>query len=203
MRIFYKTRRALASALFYAALAFVFLLGTFSCASARSPQDNELPQAQELSQAQEAAGENSLQDQKLSQDFDGAAFFEPERFEELPQGQSAATFKTSKPKAAIYLNGEYHGLTPLKAAGLVPGRYFIQIKKKGFKAVNIAIQVKDGVSDYYYIEMEAEDQPAAENRMQAQESAGSSNEELSQDQNAAPAFGQQVIQTQSQEVPEL
>ena len=88
-------------------------------------------------------------------------FFKPERFEEMLPGLSAATFKTSKPKCALYVNGEYHGLTPLKLAGLVPGRYAVQIKREGYKIVNITIQVKDGISDYYYIEMETDQASAA------------------------------------------
>ena len=88
-------------------------------------------------------------------------FFLPERFEEIPSGQTSATFKTSVPKAALYVNGEYHGLTPLKATGLVPGRYAVQIKREGYKTVNITIQVKDGISDFYYIELEMEEPAAA------------------------------------------
>ena len=88
-------------------------------------------------------------------------FFLPERFEEIPSGPTSATFKTSVPKAALYVNGEYHGLTPLKATGLVPGRYAVQIKREGYKTVNITIQVKDGISDFYYIELEMEEPAAA------------------------------------------
>lgn len=83
--------------------------------------------------------------------------FQPDRFEEISAGLTSATFKTSVPKSALYINGEYHGLTPLRATGLIPGRYSVQIKKKGYQTVKIAIQVKDGISDYYYIEMEAEE----------------------------------------------
>ena len=117
-----------------------------------------------------ASAQRDAQDQELSQDPDGAKeiarqltaddFFAPDRFEEISSGQSAATFKTSKPKCALYVNGEYHGLTPLKVAGLVPGNYVVQIKREGYKTVNITIQVKDGISDFYYIEMET-DQEAA------------------------------------------
>lgn len=85
----------------------------------------------------------------------------PERFEEIASGNAAFTFKTSKTKAALYVNGNYHGLTPLKAAGLLPGLYYVQIKKQGYKTVNVAIQVKDGISDYYYIEMQV-DEPDGE-----------------------------------------
>lgn len=129
--------------------------------------------------------------------------FLPERFEEIAAGQSAATFKTSKPKCALYINGEYHGLTPLKAAGLIPGRYGIQIKKKGFKTVNITIQVKDGVSDFYYIEMEADDEPEKLEEPQAQDE--SQNPEASQAQEAAAGNPgkETVTPTQSQEAPEL
>ena len=149
-----------------------FCLGIFSCASARGAESARNGGA-DLDQ-----GQNGPQE-----------IFLPERFEELPKGQSAATFKTSKPKAALYINGDYHGLTPLKAAGLVPGTYAVQIKRKGCKTVNIAIQVKDGVSDFYYIEMEIDDAPVGEDSLQ--------------DQNAAPDSSQEFIQTQSQEAPEL
>lgn len=114
-------------------------------------------------------------------------FFLPERFEEISAGTTAATFKTSKPKAALYINGNYHGLTPLKAAGLLPGSYGVQIKKEGFKTVTIAIQVRDGISDFYYIEMEAED-----DALQGQNAPAASTD-----------FGSTFNQTQSQEAPEL
>lgn len=126
------------SAAFLAALAF------FSCATKdAAPDDGSYFEAG----AKEA-------------DF-SSDFFLPERFEEIPAGQSSATFKTNVPKAALYVNGEYHGLTPLKATGLVPGRYAVQIKREGYKTVNITIQVKDGISDFYYIEMETAQEPAA------------------------------------------
>lgn len=128
--------------IFLAALGFL-LIGLVSCASGRDQLD-----AQVQSETLKAA-------EQLSAD----EIFAPERFEEILPGQSAATFKTSKPKCALYINGEYHGLTPLRATDLVPGRYFVLIKKEGFKDVNIAIQVKDGVSDYYYIEMEIDEEP--------------------------------------------
>jgi len=102
----------------------------------------------------EAAFEVGKEEAAFSLDF-----FQPERFEEISSGQSSATFKTSVKKAALYINGEYHGLTPLQATGLVPGRYAVQIKREGYKIVNITIQVKDGVSDFYYIEMELDDAP--------------------------------------------
>lgn len=86
--------------------------------------------------------------------YDRQDFFQPESFLEIDSAFGEWTVKTSVPKAALYVNGEYHGLTPLKASGLVPGRYFIQVKKKGFKDVDILIQVKSGVSDFYYLEME-------------------------------------------------
>ncbi len=154
---FIKTPKALFAAAIFGLE--IFGLGIFSCASA------------------------PVQDETLVQDGTQEIFL-PERFEEIAAGRGDATFKTSKPKCALYINGEYHGLTPLKAAGLVPGRYAVQIKKKGFKTVNIAIQVKDGISDFYYIEMEA-DEPE--------------NLELPQDKEAAPV----PSQTQSQAAPEL
>ena len=93
----------------------------------------------------------------LAAEGGGSEIFLPERFEEIEEGKTAATFKTSKKKAALYINGNFQGLTPLMAAGLLPGFYSVQIKKEGFKTVNIAIQVRDGVSDFYYIEMEEDD----------------------------------------------
>ncbi len=164
---FIKTPKALFAAAIFGLE--IFGLGFFSCASAP---------VQDETQSQ-GVGAASVQVQDETQEI-----FLPERFEEIAAGRGDATFKTSKPKCALYINGEYHGLTPLKAAGLVPGRYAVQIKKKGFKTVNIAIQVKDGISDFYYIEMEA-DEPE--------------NLELPQDKEAAPV----PSQTQSQAAPEL
>ena len=142
-----------------AAFSLVFALALASCASGPSQ-----------AQGQESADFLQEQDQAraAAQQLSADQFFAPERFEEIAAGQSAATFKTSKPKCALYINGEYHGLTPLKAAGLVPGRYAVQIKREGYKTVNIAIQVKDGISDYYYIEMETDQEPAAEPTTQGQ-----------------------------------
>lgn len=176
---FIKTPKALFAAAIFGLE--IFGLGIFSCASAPvqdETQSQESGQGQNEAQAQ-GVGAASVQVQDGTQEI-----FLPERFEEIAAGRGDATFKTSKPKCALYINGEYHGLTPLKAAGLVPGRYAVQIKKKGFKTVNIAIQVKDGISDFYYIEMEV-DEPE--------------NLELSQDKEAAPV----PSQTQSQAAPEL
>ena len=158
----------------FALLAFAFVFS--SCASANLKKKD----AEDFEQ-------NSPQVKQETDGRDGGdELFLPERFEELSNGNSAASFKTSKPKAALYINGEYHGLTPLKAAGLLPGGYRVQIVKKGFKTVNIAIQVKDGVSDFYYIEMEA-DGEALGGPLQGQEAAAD-----------VPAS-----QTQSPAVPEL
>lgn len=111
-----------------------------------------------------SSGANERLDISVEAELRDAAFagdfFMPERFEEIPSGQTSATFKTSVPKSALYINGEYHGLTPLKATGLVPGRYAVQIKREGYKTVNVTIQVKDGISDFYYIELEIDGAPA-------------------------------------------
>lgn len=124
--------------------AFLGFLSLSSCVSGRDAEEGG------------AAFEVGSKEADFSSDF-----FLPERFEEIPSGQTSATFKTDVPKAALYVNGEYHGLTPLKAAGLVPGRYAVQIKREGYKTVNITIQVKDGISDFYYIELEMEEPAAA------------------------------------------
>lgn len=125
-----------------------------SCASVSGQRDAQGQLDGNFLQEQEAARETA--EQLVSDNF-----FEPERFEEILPGLTAATFKTSKPKCALYVNGEYHGLTPLRVAGLVPGRYAVQIKREGYKTVNITIQLKDGISDFYYIEMETAQAPAA------------------------------------------
>jgi len=125
--------------------AFLGFLSLSSCASGRNAEEGR------------AAFEVGSKEADFSSDF-----FLPERFEEIPSGQTSATFKTNVPKAALYVNGEYHGLTPLKATGLVPGRYAVQIKREGYKIVNVTIQVKDGISDFYYIELETEEPVAAE-----------------------------------------
>ena len=109
--------------------------------------------------------------------------FQPDRFEEISAGLTSATFKTSVPKSALYINGEYHGLTPLRATGLIPGRYSVQIKKKGYQTVKIAIQVKDGISDYYYIEMQVDEPDGERGKENVPEEA--------------------IPQKQSQETPEL
>ncbi len=88
----------------------------------------------------------------ISADF-AADFFLPERVEECGQGKNQSVFRTSVPKAAVYINGEYHGLTPLIAADLIPGRYSVQIKKEGRKTEAMAIQVIDGISSFYYVEL--------------------------------------------------
>lgn len=124
--------------------AFLGFLSLSSCVSERDAEEGG------------AAFEVGSKEADFSSDF-----FLPERFEEIPSGQTSATFKTDVPKAALYVNGEYHGLTPLKATGLVPGRYAVQIKREGYKTVNITIQVKDGISDFYYIELEMEEPAAA------------------------------------------
>lgn len=125
--------------------AFLVFFSLSSCVSGRDAEEGG------------AAFEVGSKEADFSSDF-----FLPERFEEIPSGQTSATFKTDVPKAALYVNGEYHGLTPLKATGLVPGRYAVQIKREGYKTVNITIQVKDGISDFYYIELEMEEPAAAE-----------------------------------------
>ena len=154
-------RGSLARAIIFAsafALAAFFALALASCASGTNQAQGQ--ESADFLQGQEEPRETAEQ---LAVD----EFFEPERFEEIFPRTSAATFKTSKPKCALYVNGEYHGLTPLKVAGLVPGRYAVQIKREGYKTVNITIQVKDGISDFYYIEMEADDEPV--NQGQSQE----------------------------------
>lgn len=133
--------KALVGCLFAAA---AFLI--FSCASGGLQGKDE--SAQDFLSQEEA-------------DFPQEIFL-PERFDETFVGTSAATFKTSVPKAALYINGEYHGLTPLMARNLIPGRYAVQIKKEGYKTVNIAIQIKDGISDFYYIEMTVQPEPEPE-----------------------------------------
>ncbi|MBO7122805.1 MAG: PEGA domain-containing protein [Treponema sp.] len=142
---------ALVFAAFFAA---ALMSALASCASVSSQREAQSQEGGEFLQEKEAARETA--EQLVSDEF-----FEPERFEEILPGFSAATFKTSKPKCALYVNGEYHGLTPLRVAGLVSGRYAVQIKREGYKTVNITIQVKDGISDFYYIEMETAQDPAA------------------------------------------
>ena len=127
--------------------------------------------------------------------------FQPDRFEEIPEGSTSATFKTSVPKSALYINGEYHGLTPLRATGLIPGRYAVQIKKSGYKTVKIAVQVKDGISDFYYIEMELEEPEKAEPLV----SEKSLENEGSPENEESPKIGESPLnplQEQSQSTPE-
>lgn len=162
---------------FSAALALLFSLGLSSCATLP-------PLGQEgLSDS----SDNRLEAQDPAGLFDDSESAEkillPERFEEIAPGSAAFTFKTSKAKAALYVNGNYHGLTPLKAAGLLPGLYYVQIKKQGYKTVNVAIQVKDGISDYYYIEMQVDDPDGERGNENVPEEA--------------------IPQKQSQETPEL
>ncbi len=162
-------KNLLAAPFFCALAAFCFFF--FSCASIKL-------EAGVQSESSNQGGEGFL-----NKIFQSAEVYLPERYEELPQGFSAATFKTNVPKAALYINGEYHGLTPLNATGLVPGTYVVQIKKRGYQIVNITIQVKDGVSDFYYIELEpVESAPQPKPEIKESEPSEKENDEPSKAQ---------------------
>ncbi len=189
-------KKNLLNALFFCALA-AFCFFFFSCASIKLESG-----VQGESRGQSAGG-------FLNNIFQGSDFYQPERYEELPHGFSAATFKTNVPKAALYINGEYHGLTPLNATGLVPGTYVVQIKKRGYQIVNIMIQVKDGVSDYYYIELESVESapqpaPSAKEKGEpsnAQESDAEKTSELQAKEIFAPAENDFVEEPEVKDLP--
>ncbi len=79
--------------------------------------------------------------------------YKSENFSELEKGKTKITIKTQSPKVKVYLNEEFYGYTPLEISDLIPGFYFIELKKEGCKKIRTAIQVKDAVSDFYYFEL--------------------------------------------------
>ncbi len=78
----------------------------------------------------------------------------PESFAEIEAGSRTCVFKTSSAKAAIYINSEFQGYTPLEVDDLVPGFYFVTVQKDGFGTERFLIQVRDGRSDFYYVRLE-------------------------------------------------
>ena len=62
------------------------------------------------------------------------------------------TIRCQKEDCGIFLNGEYQGLSPVTISDLVPGTYYLQVKKSEYKDLDFFIQVKKDQSLYYYVD---------------------------------------------------
>ncbi len=67
---------------------------------------------------------------------------EPDSEEFIQQDITVITLKTDVPKARIYLNGEYKGISPLCIKSLVPGFYRLTIKKDNYEDTDTMIQAE-------------------------------------------------------------
>lgn len=60
----------------------------------------------------------------------------------IQQDITVLTIQTDVPKARIYLNGQYKGISPLCIKSLVPGFYKLTLKKDGFEDTDTMIQAE-------------------------------------------------------------
>lgn len=141
----------------------LFLLTLIFFPSCASPSSNKAAVSSVSPSSNKAAASGAFGSEGAFIEAGGGELrlLEPERFEQISSGKSRLTFKSAKHKAAVYLNSEFLGLTPLEVNDLIPGRYFFLLKKEGFKSVRAAVQVRDGMSDFFYFEMELEDEAPA------------------------------------------
>ncbi|MCR5289787.1 MAG: PEGA domain-containing protein [Treponema sp.] len=79
----------------------------------------------------------------------------PEKQTDLSHGQTKIILRTNKQKARIYLNNTYQGISPLTITDLVPGIYFLMIKKEGYTPYTTTIQVLPSYTQEYYIQLVA------------------------------------------------
>lgn len=99
---------------------------------------------------------------RIPKDFD---FFEPPRpfFERLErpyktkklenENDCEICIKSNEFNASVYINGKYEGTTDLIIKDLRPGRYVIDIEKKGFEPDRFVITVKKGMYQEYRINL--------------------------------------------------
>ena len=86
---------------------------------------------------------------------ESAEFLEPTTSIQTKSNQkSYVSINCNVNNAQIFINGIYQGLSPLKIYDLVPGFYFVQIRKNGFKTKNLQIFVRQNVNTEYFVELE-------------------------------------------------
>lgn len=76
---------------------------------------------------------------------------EAEHIIELDPLQTAIAVRSNAQEAEVYLNREYHGLTPLTISGLTPGVYELHVKKDGFTDCTYLIYLAEGCSYSYFV----------------------------------------------------
>ena len=86
---------------------------------------------------------------------ESAEFLEPTTSIQTKSNQkSYVSINCNVNNAQVFINGIYQGLSPIKIYDLVPGFYFVQIRKNGFKTKNLQIFVRQNVNTEYFVELE-------------------------------------------------
>lgn len=82
------------------------------------------------------------QEQQEEQPF---SFLTEANLEQIISDESAAlTIRTDIPRAEIFINGIYKGLSPLCIKSLLPGFYKITIKKQGYEEIKKIVRAENG-----------------------------------------------------------
>ena len=79
---------------------------------------------------------------------------EAERIIELEPLQTVIAVRSNVQGAAVYLNREYQGVTPLTVSGLTPGVYELHVEKTGFTDCTYLIYLSEGRSFSYFVPLE-------------------------------------------------
>lgn len=79
---------------------------------------------------------------------------DPEKLIEIDSEDCAVLIEADVSDCEVYLNGTYQGLTKLEISGLLPGRYELELRKKGYVPSIAIIRVRSGYDAHYKIHME-------------------------------------------------
>ena len=63
-------------------------------------------------------------------------------------------------KAAVFLNGNFEGVSPVTLRNLMRGQYHLRVEKTGYEAQDYLITVDSGCAQTYYIDLKKQETPA-------------------------------------------
>lgn len=80
--------------------------------------------------------------------------FEPKKLVQIEETSTSISIETNVPNVEVYLNGVYQGRTDIVIADLLPGYYYLELRKSGYEVETYMIRVRRGYDLHYYFDMQ-------------------------------------------------
>lgn len=88
-------------------------------------------------------------------DIKGAdSIYEPSKHVQIDEDSTSVSFEADVNDVDVYINGYYQGRTPLIIKDLLPGRYRIELRKRGYEPEFFIIKVRRGYDLHYKVHMQ-------------------------------------------------